>query len=184
MFNPLPFIKSSIGGARSQERSKQSHHYNAGGDKCSKHMQEQMEWVECHYGGFAGGGGGGYHSTTPSLYDEQPQLGSGDGPPQNSNHHLEIFPGLFAPLRGSDETWNAIKRGFSSNVDCFVCSTALIFIADADYVLCPDCRVVSPTGASERKMPPTHGFNQPHRGGVGLGLKARQASSPASMPQY
>jgi hypothetical protein len=157
-------------------------HYNAAGDTYSKHMQEQVEWDGCHYAGIAAGGG--YHSAMPSLYDEQPQFGSGSGPPQNGNHQLEISPGVFAPLRGSDETWNAIERGFSSNVDCFVCSADLICIADADYVLCPECRVVGPTGAAERKLPPTRGFKQPHRGGVGLGLKVRQATSPASMPQY
>jgi hypothetical protein len=149
--------------------TKQSHHYAAGGDNYSRHMQEQMEWAEGRYGGVAAADGGGSGG------------GGGGGPPQNSTLQLEISPGIFAPLRGSDETFNAIERGFSSNVDCFVCSTALICIADADYVLCPECRVVGPTGAAERKSPPTSGFNQPHRGGVGLGLKARQASSPASM---
>jgi hypothetical protein len=167
--------------------TQQSHHCNAGGDQCLKHLEEQMERMECHYGGVAAadaGGGDGYHSATSSLYDENTHFGSGSGPPQNDNLQLEISPGVFAPLRGSDETSNAIKLGFFSNVDCFVCSTSLICIADADYVLCPECRVVGPTGAAERKLPPTLGFNQPHRGGVGLGLQATQASSPASMSHY
>jgi hypothetical protein len=153
---------------------------------------------ECHFGvvagsggdGSGGDGGGRCYSATPSRYDEQPHFGSDGGHQQNrentsatnANLQLEVAPGVFAPVRGSDETCYAIERGFSSNADCFVCSTALICIADADYVLCPDCRVVSPTGASERKLPPIRGFNQPHRGGVGLGLKARHASSAASMP--
>jgi hypothetical protein len=118
----------------------------------------------------SGGGWGGYHSATSSWYDEQPQNTSAT----DANHQLEISPGVFVPLRGSDETWNAIERGFSSNADCLACSTALICIADADYILCPDCRFVSPTGASEMKLPPTRGFNQQHRGGVGLGLKKDQ----------
>jgi hypothetical protein len=60
----------------------------------------------------------------------------------------------------------------SWGLDCLVCFTALICIADADYVLCPERRVVGPTGAAEREMPPTRGFNQPHRGGVGPGPSA------------
>jgi hypothetical protein len=171
--------------------TKKSHHCNAGNDKL-----DHMEWVECHYGGVAiggGDGGDGCHSATPSRYDEQPHFGSDEGHQQNcentsatnANLQLEIAPGVFALVRGSDETWNAIERGFSSNVECFVCSTSLICIADADYVLCPDCRVVSPTGAEEKKMPASSSvFYQYHRGGVGLGLKGRHDDSTGSMSQY
>jgi hypothetical protein len=139
--------------------------------------------------------GGGCHSATPFWYDEQPHFGSDEGHQQNrentsatnANFQLEIAPSVFAPVRGSDETWNAIERGFSSNVECFVCPASLIFIADADYVLCPDCRVVSRTGAEESKMPASSCvFYQEHRGGVGLGLapKGRHASSAGSMSHY
>ena len=138
-------------------------------------------------GGYHGGGynhnssyyGGNSHA---SGYDRG---GYGRGGYSNHHHHspprnnaplqVEITPGVFAPLRGSDETWHAIEDGFSTRVDCILCTTSLLCIADADYVLCPECRVVSPTNTHELKLPPNH------VGGVGLGLKAsEQAPARAS----
>lgn len=90
---------------------------------------------------------------------------------------LEIEPGIFAPLRGSNETWNAIQEGDSIHVSCFCCSASLLCIADADYVLCPECRVVSPTDAGNRKVP---AGRRRHRGGVGLGLQTAGSSFAAA----
>jgi hypothetical protein len=45
--------------------------------------------------------------------------------------------------------------------ECICCESTIFCIQDADYVLCPDCRVVSRLeGSSSRGM-----------GGVGLGFK-------------
>jgi hypothetical protein len=74
---------------------------------------------------------------------------------------LEISPGVHARLRGADETWNAIENDYYMPAECICCESTIFCIQDADYVLCPDCRVVSRMeGLSSRGM-----------GGVGLGFK-------------
>jgi len=105
-------------------------------------------------------------------------------PPEYDHLQVEICPGHYAALRGSEETWGAIQRGFCSNVNCFNCGLALVCIADAEYVLCPECRVVSPVLIEEEplmdcKIPARNSYGQQpaFRGGVGLGLRARQAPS-------
>jgi hypothetical protein len=112
---------------------------------------------------------GGYDCTPPASHRQ-----SG-----NDVVQVEIAPGFFSPLRGSKETWDAISRGHSTNVDCFGCCTSLLCIADAEYVLCPDCKVVSPTSVAdamfERKPPAKASSCLPPlplvTGGVGLGLR-------------
>ena len=72
-------------------------------------------------------------------------------------------------LRGSEETWNAIKRGNYASVICEACQADLRCVADADMVVCPDCRCVSPLDG--RAMPSdAGGFSE---GGVGLGVLVR-----------
>lgn len=89
---------------------------------------------------------------------------------QSGNHQLpllpqiEICPGMFIPLRGSEETWRALKNGKTESVDCFCCQVKLLCVVDAKYVLCPECRVVSPA-AAEKKQPPGILLH-----GVGLGV--------------
>lgn len=83
---------------------------------------------------------------------------------------LEIEPGVHSPLRGSKETWFAIQRGFSIEVTCFACTAPLLCIADAELVLCPDCKIVSPVikeGGVDAKI-----SSRGLVGGVGLGLRA------------
>jgi hypothetical protein len=75
---------------------------------------------------------------------------------------LEVAPGEFLRLRGAEETWTAIQCGFYTPCECICCCLALVCIRDADCVLCPTCRVVSPT----------EGFRDgDSSGGVGLGCK-------------
>jgi hypothetical protein len=87
-----------------------------------------------------------------------------EGPPTYPSDHqgitLEIAPGHYARLRGADETWACVERDFYMPVTCFACTSELCCIQDATYVLCPNCRVVSPMDGME----PTHD------GGVGLGF--------------
>jgi hypothetical protein len=92
---------------------------------------------------------------------------------------IEISPGVHVRLRGAKETWDCIGRDFFMPCFCFGCSHELCCIQDADYVLCPKCRVVSPmdttsygsecanvtTAASSAS---TAGIE--HKGGVGLGF--------------
>jgi hypothetical protein len=74
---------------------------------------------------------------------------------------IEISPGVQVCLRGADETWKAIENDYYMPAECICCESTIFCIQDADYVLCPDCRVVSRMeGISSRGM-----------GGVGLGFK-------------
>lgn len=99
-------------------------------------------------------------------------------PRQKPDLQIEITPGVFARLRGSEETWNAIKSGNSTHAKCFSCELALLCISDAEYVICPACRVVSPlstTGSYRQESQSYHLLQQPHSamtGGVGLGMQA------------
>jgi hypothetical protein len=73
---------------------------------------------------------------------------------------IEISPGLYATLRGADETQSAAQDGFLIHPNCIVCNSRISCIADADFVLCPRCKVISPSGTTK-----TNGV-----GGVGLGF--------------
>ena len=73
---------------------------------------------------------------------------------------IEIAPGLMARLRGAKETWEAVENDFYLPTTCFCCQTDLFCIMDANYVLCPTCKVVGPL----------EGCAQGMEGGVGLGF--------------
>jgi len=76
---------------------------------------------------------------------------------------IEITPGVFAVLRGAEETWQAVEEGDVIYTECICCNTPIMCISDAEYVLCPECRVVSLLdGLSGRGAV----------AGVGLGLRA------------
>lgn len=61
---------------------------------------------------------------------------------------IEICPGMEVKLRGSIETRKAIKKGFIRKASCMDCSLELGCISDAEYVLCPLCKCVSPLAFS------------------------------------
>jgi hypothetical protein len=75
---------------------------------------------------------------------------------------IEIAPGVFSPLRGGQETGDAIREGNCVNVHCFCCAVELLCISDAQYVLCPDCNVVGPVDLPGKC----------DKGGVGIGVRA------------
>jgi hypothetical protein len=84
-------------------------------------------------------------------------------PPQLSSPQttIEISPGVHVRLRGAAETWKAIENDYYMPAECICCESTIFCIQNADFVLCPDCRVVSRMeGVSSRGM-----------GGVGLGFK-------------
>lgn len=90
--------------------------------------------------------------------------GKSDGNMSRFNEaRIEIAPGHFARLRGAQETWNCIEEDFYLPVTCFCCSSEICCIMDASYVLCPQCRVVSP-------MEGCGGTD----GGVGLGFTVEE----------
>lgn len=57
---------------------------------------------------------------------------------------IEVSPGVTTVLRKADETVRAIHNSFFVPVTCSCGKNDLFCIADAKYVLCPACRVVSP----------------------------------------
>lgn len=97
-------------------------------------------------------------------------------PRAKTDLQIEISPGVFARLRGSEETWNAIKSGNSTHTKCFSCELSLLCISDAEYVICPACRVVSPiTMRNHYQGKQSHHLLHPLpalSGGVGLGMQA------------
>lgn len=74
---------------------------------------------------------------------------------------IEIAPGVITHLRGTQETLRAIANDFYMPTQCFCCQLDLLCIMDANYVLCPDCRVVIPMEGCATGM---------NNGGVGLGF--------------
>jgi hypothetical protein len=87
---------------------------------------------------------------------------------------IEISPGLFATIRGADETRNAIEQNFVIYPNCMSCNMNLTCIADADYVLCPECKVISPSGSDiESYSDIGSSGGGGGGGGVGLGVRTR-----------
>ena len=78
---------------------------------------------------------------------------------------IEIAPGLILRLRGAKETWACIEQDFFIPSKCCSCLADLFCIMDANYVICPKCRVVSPLD---------DGADQDYDGGVGLGFTYKE----------
>ncbi len=64
--------------------------------------------------------------------------------PTSSRLQIEVTHGVFMNVLGSAETCVAIQANYLAHTYCICCNLALYCIRDAGYVLCPDCRVVSP----------------------------------------
>jgi hypothetical protein len=77
---------------------------------------------------------------------------------------LEVAPGLEVKLRGSSETRRAIKNWKIIQVQCLECSVQLHCIEDAEFLLCPHCRCVSPLSMV--------GQVKTNANGVGLGFQS------------
>lgn len=82
-------------------------------------------------------------------------------PPPSSPVYVAIAPGLTARLRRVQETEACIVNDFYIPTLCAVCSTDLFCIMDANYVLCPQCKVV---GRLEG------GADLEYDGGIGIGF--------------
>jgi hypothetical protein len=80
---------------------------------------------------------------------------------------LEISPGEFMILRGSAETWHALERGFIQTLDCWGCQCSLDCVRDAQLVICPECRTLSPVPSLK-----SDGSDKNPVGGVSLGVKS------------
>jgi hypothetical protein len=92
-----------------------------------------------------------------------------------SRIEVEVGPGVFLPLHGTEETMSAMQEGQLVSCTCYVCTLTVMCVPQASFVLCPDCRVVSPV---ERSAVPTtmkHGAAPScETGGVGLGMKLEE----------
>uniref|UniRef100_A0A7S3P6U6 Uncharacterized protein n=1 Tax=Amphora coffeiformis TaxID=265554 RepID=A0A7S3P6U6_9STRA len=76
--------------------------------------------------------------------------------------YVEISPGVKVRLRGSQETKACIAQDFYIPTMCTSCRLDPLFcIMDANYVVCPVCRVVQPLEG---------GADMEYQGGVGLGF--------------
>lgn len=61
---------------------------------------------------------------------------------------MEIMSGVNVIVRGNLETRNAIRRGAIKRTFCLDCCSSLGVIQDAEYVLCPMCRSLTPMAIS------------------------------------
>ncbi|CAB9496430.1 expressed unknown protein [Seminavis robusta] len=79
---------------------------------------------------------------------------------------VQIYPGMYVPLRSAQETKVAIANDFYRSIPCWSCSTSMFCILDAAYVICPTCRVISPLedGSDGRVMV---------RRGLGMGFTGK-----------
>lgn len=82
---------------------------------------------------------------------------------------IEITPGQFAKLLKGRLTWNAMHNGTAVAASCIICTSTLQCCPEADYVLCPDCNVVSPIDDDDDKR--SRNNRGSNVGSVGLGYK-------------
>lgn len=92
--------------------------------------------------------------------NRQIQRSASEESQESQSRLVEIAPGVHEPLRKADETVSAVRHDFYVPVCCFGCSDEIFCIADAKYVICPACRVVSPIeeGALEGQVLRQHGL--------------------------
>jgi hypothetical protein len=107
-------------------------------------------------------------------------------PPPVRHALIEIAPGMSVRLRGADETLEAVRTDYLVSEFCICCQELLHCTRDADMVLCPVCKSVSPlesnTSRSTHRIP-LHPEDDYHQSGdgeeyhpsnfrsVGLGMK-------------
>jgi hypothetical protein len=65
---------------------------------------------------------------------------------------VQVTPELFVPLRGREETWGAYVSGQVLQMDCPACQIFMYCINKATLVLCPNCRIISPTSTLKRRQ--------------------------------
>lgn len=86
------------------------------------------------------------HSSRVSSYSRHESLKSMLHRPAKTWDRLqvELLPGRFVPLIGSEETWQAFCADNVIDIECTSCQTFLYCKNTAEMVLCPDCRMISP----------------------------------------
>jgi hypothetical protein len=112
-------------------------------------------WTDCWIGNTSG-------QSSSSDWENSSMVSQMPPPPSPSLYQtIEISPGVHVRLRGADETWKAVENDFYMPAECICCESTIFCIKNADYILCPNCRVVS-----RMEDLSSHGM-----GGVGLGFK-------------
>lgn len=105
----------------------------------------------------------GYHTTSKFAEHTSSQFPTKmKSTPDSPSITIEVATGIFAQLRGAEETTMAIKNDFFMPCECPCCSETIFCIQDADFVLCPNCRIIFPMG---ERTDTKNCF-----GGVGLGF--------------
>ena len=80
-------------------------------------------------------------SVAPTLPRENPATKNAPVP---ASMEVSIAPGVSAPLRGAQETTEAVRQDFIMNLICWGCQKEIYCIADCRWALCPGCRTISP----------------------------------------
>jgi hypothetical protein len=66
-------------------------------------------------------------------------------PPRSwDRFQVELLPGHYVPLIGSDETWQAFCEDNVIHIECSSCQMFLYCKRTAEMVMCPGCRMISP----------------------------------------
>jgi hypothetical protein len=114
----------------------------------------------------------------PSAQDHSMNSEMGSLESQNASIdrtiRIEVAPGIDLRLRGSKETWAAIKECRITVTSCCCCLTELHCIEDAELVVCPDCWVVSPVDQSIGGIP-IEGDSNESDPSVSLGVKVEDS---------
>ena len=101
-------------------------------------------------------------ASAPDAFVTQPTLDSKTNTP-----YITIAPGVKARFRGAKETYTSVlvERDVVMSL-CYNCNQEIYTLANAQYIFCPHCKVVSPLDSAKRC-----GRNG---GGVGLGFTKQE----------
>jgi hypothetical protein len=127
------------------------------------------------------------YSTTSRSSSDGSRRSVHSRPPTPPVRHslVEIAPGVSVRLRGADETLEAVRTDYLVSEFCICCQELLHCTRDADMVLCPVCKVVTPLESNRSRSThriPLHPADDYHHSGdeeyhqsdlrsVGLGMK-------------
>lgn len=86
-----------------------------------------------------------------SAASDDASFSSVESQPSFERKTVEVTPGQFVPLRGSEETMLALENGQVTSVTCIFCNIDLVVHAAASMIICPDCEMISPLGVDVDK---------------------------------
>jgi hypothetical protein len=138
------------------------------------YFMQQYEDIPRHSHHYGGGGGASSSSQASVASQRSRQHPSGSAPAAPAatfpRMELEVSPGIFLPLHGSEETYAALRTDRLCATYCLACETPLFCVEYAAQVLCPACRVVSPVFTHEAPRRNSDYDSHTHPSGVGLGM--------------